>query len=186
MKAHGAAQAYLRYSRTVVRGIAVLVLAAMVAINTAEIVYRFTFTHGLNWVQELSIILAMPLYFLAYALIAKDREYIRIEWLKLPDPTGLTAMSIATTCVQPAFVEEFFFRYLILGVLRRHCGVHGAVHVSAAMFAICHVHVLLSMPYLFAVGVFFGYARVASRSMVLPVSLHFLHNLIVTWWEAES
>ena len=114
------------------------------------------------------------------------REYIRIEWLKLPDPTGVTTMSIATTCVQPAFVEEFFFRYLILGVLRRHCGVHGAVHVSAAMFAICHIYVLLSMPYLFAAGLFFGYARVASRSMVLPVCLHFLHNLIVIWWEAES
>ncbi len=114
------------------------------------------------------------------------REYIHIEWLKLPDPPGLTAMSVATTCVQPAIVEEFFFRYLILGVLRRHCGVHGSVHISAAMFAICHVHVLLSMPYLFAAGVFFGYARAASRSMVLPVSLHFIHNLIVTWWEAES
>jgi TRAP-type C4-dicarboxylate transport system permease small subunit len=51
----------------------------MVAINAAEIAYRFSFIRGLNWVQELSVILAMTLYFFAYAMIAKDREYIRIE-----------------------------------------------------------------------------------------------------------
>jgi C4-dicarboxylate transporter DctQ subunit len=53
----------------------------MVAINAAEIVHRVVLTRGLNWVQELSIILAMYLYFLVYALIAKDREYIRIDLL---------------------------------------------------------------------------------------------------------
>jgi TRAP-type C4-dicarboxylate transport system permease small subunit len=55
------------------------VLAAMVAINGAEIVHRLLFVRGLNWVQEVSIILAMTLYFFVYALIAKDREYIRID-----------------------------------------------------------------------------------------------------------
>ncbi|MFN2646764.1 MAG: TRAP transporter small permease [Burkholderiales bacterium] len=54
-------------------------LAVMVAINGAEIVHRLFFIRGLNWVQEVSIILAMTLYFFVYALIAKDREYIRID-----------------------------------------------------------------------------------------------------------
>ena len=104
MKAHGAAQAYLRYSRTVVLGIAVLVLAAMVAINTAEIVYRFSFDRGLNWVQELSIILAMPLYFLAYALIAKDREYIRIGlFVRNLPPRGRHVLAITIRLVVLVF-----------------------------------------------------------------------------------
>lgn len=51
----------------------------MVAINAAEIFYRFLYSRSLNWVQELSIVIAMVLYFLVYALISKDREYIRIE-----------------------------------------------------------------------------------------------------------
>jgi len=51
----------------------------MVAINAAEIGYRFLFARSINWVQELSIVVAMTLYFFVYALIAKDREYIRIE-----------------------------------------------------------------------------------------------------------
>ena len=76
-----AAQLYLRVSSAVIQWIAVAVLVAMVGINTAEIIYRTVFTSGLNWVQELSLVLAMVLYFLTYALIAKNREYIRVELL---------------------------------------------------------------------------------------------------------
>ena len=73
------AQTYIRYSRVAVEAIAILALAVMVAINASEIVYRLLFSRGLNWVQEVSIIVAMTLYFLVYAMIAKDRHYIRIE-----------------------------------------------------------------------------------------------------------
>lgn len=79
MNLRAAAQTYLRWSRAAVLAVAVLVLATMVAINSAEILHRVAVTRGLNWVQELSVILAMTLYFLTYTLIAKDREYIRIE-----------------------------------------------------------------------------------------------------------
>ena len=90
------ARAYLRWSGAAVKLTAVLVLAAMVAINAAEIAYRFLFTGGLNWVQELSIILAMTLYFLAYAVIAKDREYIRIElFARLLAPRARRGLAVA-------------------------------------------------------------------------------------------
>ena len=92
-----AALAYLRYSKITIEAIALSVLALMVVINSSEIAYRFMFIGGLNWVQELSIILAMTLYFLAYALIAKDREYIRIElFARLLGPAGRRRLSIAT------------------------------------------------------------------------------------------
>ena len=76
----------------------------MVAINSAEIAYRFSFTRGLNWVQELSIILAMTLYFFAYALIAKDREYIRVElFARMLGPAGRRRLGIATRLVVIVF-----------------------------------------------------------------------------------
>lgn len=76
----------------------------MVAINAAEIAHRVLFTRGLNWVQELSIILAMTLYFFVYALIAKDREYIRIElFSRLFGPRGKRVLAIAVRVVVLAF-----------------------------------------------------------------------------------
>lgn len=72
----------------------------MVAINTAEIVHRVLFTRGLNWVQELSIILAMTLYFFVYALIAKDREYIRVElFVRMLGPASRRSLGIAIRLV---------------------------------------------------------------------------------------
>jgi TRAP-type C4-dicarboxylate transport system permease small subunit len=90
------------------------VLAAMVAINAAEIAHRLLFTRGINWVQELSIILAMVLYFFVYALIAKDREYIRIElFSRLFAPRGRRWLGIAirlVVLVFQAMVAWFAFR----------------------------------------------------------------------------
>ena len=104
MRLRAAAQSYFRYSRAAVQAIAVLVLAAMVAINSAEILYRVVFTRGINWVQELSIILAMTLYFLTYALIAKDREYIRIDlFARALPPRGQHVLAVAIRLVVLAF-----------------------------------------------------------------------------------
>jgi len=76
----------------------------MLAINTAEIVHRLLFTRGINWVQELSIILAMVLYFLVYSLIAKEREYIRVElFARLLGAEGRRRLSIATRLVVLVF-----------------------------------------------------------------------------------
>ena len=92
-----ASLAYLRQSKLAVQTVVTLALAMMVAINAAEILHRVLYTRGLNWVQELSIILAMYLYFLSYALIAKDREYIRVDLLaRVLPPQGQRVLAIAT------------------------------------------------------------------------------------------
>lgn len=91
-------------SAAVIQAIAILVLGTMVAINTAEIMHRVVFTNSLNWVQELSLVLAMTLYFLVYALIAKRQEYIRINlvtrWLR---PAGQRRFSMLVRVLVLAF-----------------------------------------------------------------------------------
>jgi len=100
MTAGRAARAYLRYSKLAIEVIALTVLGTMVVINTTEIIYRFVYVGGLYWVQELSIILAMTLYFLVYAWIAKDREYIRIElFARTLGPAARERLSIANRLV---------------------------------------------------------------------------------------
>jgi membrane protease YdiL (CAAX protease family) len=80
-------------------------------------------------------------------------------------------------CVQPAIVEELFFRHLALGLLRRKLGIHGGVLVSSVMFAIAHLNVPPSMPVFGLLGMGLGYVRIYSRHMALPMLMHFLHNL---------
>ncbi|MDB5311235.1 MAG: amino terminal protease self-immunity [Gemmataceae bacterium] len=93
-------------------------------------------------------------------------------------PTGLTAGAVLLICVQPAVVEELFFRYAAFGILARTTTAHAAVGVTAVMFAMAHIYNPLGLPYLFLCGVVFGYARVYG-GLALPIVLHFLHNLAV-------
>jgi membrane protease YdiL (CAAX protease family) len=47
------------------------------------------------------------------------------------------------------------------------------------MFGVAHIGVPLSIPILILVGFAFAGARIASRGLALPISLHFLHNLAI-------
>jgi membrane protease YdiL (CAAX protease family) len=93
--------------------------------------------------------------------------------------TGITPLLLLAYCVQPAVVEELFFRYLALDTLRGVMGVHQAVAISSLMFGLAHIGVPLSIPMLALVGVPLGYARVASDRLSLPMLLHFLHNFVI-------
>jgi membrane protease YdiL (CAAX protease family) len=109
-----------------------------------------------------------------------------VDFLKLPvvEPDfvahkDLLIWVIATVCIQPAIIEELFFRYLALGALRQVTGTHAAVLISAVMFGMAHIFAPLSIPMLIFIGLALGYVRVASGSIVLPMLMHFAHNLAV-------
>ena len=97
-----------------------------------------------------------------------------------PGP-GLTLMMLLVMCLQPAVVEEWFFRHLALGTLREAAGLHGAVWLSGVMFGFAHLLNPVAIPYLCLVGVCLGYLRVWSGSLLLPMILHFLHNAVVLY-----
>jgi TRAP-type transport system small permease protein len=72
-------RSYLAVSRWIVMTLSIGMLMLMVTLNGLEIVGRGAFGHSFTWVQEVSIIAAMWVYFFAYGLIAKDDEYIRVD-----------------------------------------------------------------------------------------------------------
>ncbi|MBM3549095.1 MAG: TRAP transporter small permease subunit [Alphaproteobacteria bacterium] len=74
-------RSYLVVSKRVVTSVAIAFLAIMVVVNGIEIVSRGLFGPSFVWVQEVSILSAMWIYFFAYSLIAKDEEYIRVDVL---------------------------------------------------------------------------------------------------------
>jgi TRAP-type C4-dicarboxylate transport system permease small subunit len=79
---------YLDFSRRFVIAVSCAMFAFMVAINGLEIVGRAFFSVSFSWVQEVSILSAMWVYFFAYALIAKNEEYIRVDFAAklMPEP----------------------------------------------------------------------------------------------------
>jgi len=87
--------------------------------------------------------------------------------------------TVLTVCVQPAVVEELFFRFLLLGHLRHHLGLHGSVWLSSVLFGMAHLGNVPGWPVLIVIGAALGYARVLSGGLALPMLLHFCHNFTV-------
>jgi membrane protease YdiL (CAAX protease family) len=109
-------------------------------------------------------------------------EYLRAgAAAHLKPAEELTLVTLLLGAVQPALVEELFFRYLALGALRTVTSTHAAVWVSAVMFALAHVYNLLGLPWLLVAGVVFGYWRVASGGLAVPILMHFTHNAVMLW-----
>jgi membrane protease YdiL (CAAX protease family) len=88
------------------------------------------------------------------------------------------ALVVLMICVMPGIVEEIAFRGLIHGAVKGALGGSGAIVLTAALFAIIHQSVP-SMPVLFVVGLYLGWLRHRSGSLLPCVLAHFAHNLAI-------
>lgn len=130
------------------------------------------------WVLTLPMLALALLFNVGYHHVLRQEFGVASDPIEFADGRLLTAWVLAI-CLQPAVMEELFFRYLMFGALRSVMGGNAVVWVTAVMFAAAHVGVPLSMPVLFVLGVLLGYARLTSGSIYLPMVLHFLHNAVV-------
>jgi CAAX protease family protein len=157
----------------------VLVFASLFCIRRPAPLPRVSSgTRAGAWAVAVPLLAALLGLNIAYHLLLRNLLGLpTVDLWAAQDPFALSLLLLI--CVQPAIVEELFFRYLALGALRRHMSLHGAVLVSSVMFGMAHVGQPLSIPYLMLVGMVLGYVRATSRSLVLPMLMHFAHNLAV-------
>lgn len=169
-------------------GLAIVELAdALLTVGALALVWRVARqrqpegTRVLAWVSAFPVLFALLCLNIAY--ITFLRELFRPFGAAQPEGLKLTWVTVMLICVQPAIVEELFFRQMTLGVFRRSMNLHLAVWATAAMFAFAHLTNPLGMPYLFLAGGLFGYARVYG-GLPLAMAMHFLHNFAVVAYEA--
>ena len=97
----------------------------------------------------------------------------------LPETTSATtpmelAVSLLMTAAVPALCEEFAFRGIVLGLLKRFGNLF-AVMVSSLLFALMHGN-FVQIPFAFLVGLGLGYITVVSGSIWPAIAAHFLNN----------
>lgn len=88
-------------------------------------------------------------------------------------------------CLQPAIVEELFFRGLAMKASLEVLSPTQAIVITSLMFALAHLGQPLSLPILALIGLVLGYLRMMSGSLLLPMLFHFLHNLAVLSWKGS-
>ena len=94
------------------------------------------------------------------------------------------AVSVLTTALLPALLEEFAFRGVILGSLRRF-GDGFAVIISALLFGATHFYIT-QIPMAFILGLVMGFIVVKTNSLLPGILIHFFNNFFASAIEALS
>jgi len=84
---------------------------------------------------------------------------------------------ILTIAAAPALAEEFAFRGIILGALRKY-GNMNAIVISSLLFGLMHGN-MRQIPFTFIFGLAMGLATVLSNSLWPAIVAHFLNNFFV-------
>ena len=171
----------LVFDGVIFEGLDTLIVCSALLLAGRPIAHNAAAHRLLTWVCSVPgfcVLLGINLgyHFALQALVKKDPNEIR-EVIELALKDGWWA--ILLVCVQPAVVEELFFRYIFLGQIRPHLGMHAAVWLTAILFGMAHLGNIIGWPVLILVGAGLGYARVYSGGLTLPIILHFCHNYAV-------
>ena len=87
-----------------------------------------------------------------------------------------SVISTFVTAVVPAFSEEFLFRGILLGKLRKY-GDGYAILVSSLFFALMHGN-MVQIPFAFIGGVMFAFLTVKTGSILPAMAVHFSNNFL--------
>lgn len=126
------------------------------------------------------LLAAYPLVFLAEVVTQKlsrgtlDKQGI-IELFNSSATLEQRILIIVIAVAIAPVAEEFFFRFLIYGVLKKYLGRGIAIVTSALLFGAVHAH-LPSFAPLFVLGVCFTIAYEWSGSLLVSMTMHALFN----------
>ena len=90
-------------------------------------------------------------------------------------PLGVTLFVAAVVFLGP-LAEEALFRGFLLPRLAAQVSVRWGIWVSATIFGLLHLHYMVLVPVAIYYGLIFGWARMRSGSLVVPVMLHMAVN----------
>ncbi|MBO4804803.1 MAG: CPBP family intramembrane metalloprotease [Paludibacteraceae bacterium] len=92
---------------------------------------------------------------------------------------GALLTNIFIMAILPAFSEELFFRGMFLGTIQRSIkNSHICIWITALFFGLIHFQIGKIIP-IILMGGLFGYMRVWSKSLWLPIAAHFTNNVVI-------
>jgi membrane protease YdiL (CAAX protease family) len=93
--------------------------------------------------------------------------------------TFVPVLYVAIVIVAPIFEEMFFRGFLFEGVRHSRLGPGGAIGMTSLVWAIIHLQYdTYGVATVFALGLLFGFARLKSESVYVPIVMHALASLV--------
>lgn len=97
-----------------------------------------------------------------------------IDFSESTNNLGEIVLSVIATAIVPAFAEEFAFRGILMGTLRKH-GDLFAIIASAVIFGAMHSNII-QIPFAFILGLILGFITCNTNSIFPAITIHFVNN----------
>jgi membrane protease YdiL (CAAX protease family) len=167
-------------------------LAGLLVYGLMRLVYWRAKTTGVPAILrgvdlKLSLRAAVPAALLSGAAGLAYMAFLRHTplWTEIANAATATANQrgwvLALAVVAAPLCEEFIFRGLIYGGLRRSMPALPAMLASAAIFAV--IHPPLSMLPVFVLGVCTAWTYERSKTLLAPMLVHAVYNAVVLTWQ---
>lgn len=157
-----------------------VIVAAITCSRFIEVPSDLGRKRRMGWNLGLPLLALLLLINIGYHMLLMTMAGIEPEGDLLMQSGHHQIWLLVLMCVQPAIIEELFFRRLVFDFFRAHTTIGTAAFASAAMFAAAHTGGFLSIPYLALFGFTMAWLRWMTGSLTLPIILHFLHNLLIS------
>lgn len=127
------------------------------------------------------IVIIAPLFAMLVSFIAdllnqsifdKNQIIYYEQFINSPAPIPLSILSIG---LFPAIFEEIAFRGIVFNELTKITGLKSTIIISAILFTILHLS-LLSIFWIFPIGLIFGYLRAKYRTLWYGIIGHLIYN----------
>ncbi len=127
--------------------------------------------------------ISLTVIFLAgFHLLSTVVEFQKVDSIYAPlrDTTDFLPLFVFAFVAMPALFEEILFRgFMFRGLQATWMGNVGAILLTSLTWSVIHFQYSLGLvAVLFALGILFGVARLMTGSVVVPMVMHAIFNLI--------
>jgi membrane protease YdiL (CAAX protease family) len=131
---------------------------------------------ALHWLLVAALIMAMT----DLVIYRVKGELLPAEWIAIYRSVQSPLLFwIALVIATPIFEELFFRGFVFAGILASPLGRTGDVLITALLWTWAHQDLdPLEFAIAFLIGVTFGIARLRTQSLLVPIAMHMLYNLI--------
>ena len=138
--------------------------------------------HEVDWKQVVKWLLVLFLFAVASDLVTLLLKRPLVEQFMFNIYSTATSKPLLWTALVIAapVSEEIFFRgFLFYGILNTGLGPTGAIVLSSLIWAPLHIQYdLYGLTTVLVLGLLFGYARLKTNSVYIPIAMHALMNFL--------
>lgn len=127
-----------------------------------------------------TVVLSMLILTVQTKFLPYSEEYAKQMQLMVMPPGRPLWQIILVAALMPAICEEFFFRGVLQGILKKNLPKQKLIIVIGILFGIFHMSMFRIIP-TGLLGILLAYLTLASGSIFPSMCLHFMHNAYYLW-----